>query len=98
MEYLLTEIVLFLLTALVHWKAKIKLFSNKKQSLAFWLAGFALGIIWDTFAIYRGHWSYAEQYLIGLTIGIMPFEDYVFIGIVLYAILVTYRLSKRFKN
>lgn len=93
MEYFLLLVFFFLATFLVHKNYKLKLFHSKKQFIVFWLIILAFGIIWDTFAIARTHWTYNSDYLIKITIGNMPLEDYFFIIVVTYVILVLYQLS-----
>ncbi|MDD5254352.1 MAG: lycopene cyclase domain-containing protein [Candidatus Nanoarchaeia archaeon] len=95
MEYLIIEIVCFLITFGVHKYYKVKLFRAKSQMITFWVLTFLLGTLWDQFAVYRGHWFYPGKGLIGLNIGLMPFEDYIFIFVVAYAILVMYQVSNK---
>ena len=96
MEYLLIIIFWFIIVALIHQKSGVKLFKSQKHMLAVYLVILIIGILWDTFAIYRGHWIY-QKGMLGINIGLMPLEDYLFIIIVVYAILVFYKsFDKKF--
>jgi len=92
-EYLIILSILTLIASLLQKIFKIKLFNSLKQSLTFYTTIFTIGIIWDSFAIYRGHWIYPGQGTMGIFIGLMPLEDYLFIAVVSYFSLVVYRLT-----
>ncbi len=95
MEYLLIEIVSFLITLSVHRYYKLKLFRSRNQSIIFWFLVIFLGALWDNFAVFRGHWLYPGEGTIGINIGLIPFEDYIFMIVVTYAILVMYQVSNK---
>lgn len=44
--------------------------------------GFILFVIWDVYAIYRGHWQYNGDYLTGIGVGSMPLEELLFFVII----------------
>lgn len=94
MEYLLIELVLFVAAFAFQKHYKIRLFKNFRQLLIFWIPVIFLGSIWDNFAVYRGDWLYTGTGIIGLWIFLIPIEDYIFMIVVTYAILVTYHVSK----
>lgn len=56
---------------------------------------FLIGVIWDTYAIYRNHWIFIDENLLGIKIGLMPLEEYLFILIVPFCILTYYKLLDR---
>jgi len=95
MEYFLIDIALLGGLFCIHFFSKIRLFKNPKQMLLFWGFVFIIAIIWDHFAIWRGHWIYPQDKIIGINIGLMPIEDFFFIFVVNYACLLFYRLSER---
>lgn len=94
MEYLIIEIICFLITFRVHKYYKVKLFRTRNQFIIFWFLVIFLGGVWDNFAVYRGHWIY-QKGTIGLNIGLIPIEDYIFMVLVGYAILVMYKVSNK---
>ena len=95
MEYLIIEIIIFALLYLSQRYYDIKIFRTKIQFLVFWLWVFVVGIIWDQYAVLRGHWIYPGKGTLGLFIGKIPLEDYIFMIIVPYAILVAYLISDK---
>ncbi len=98
MEYLIIIIFWFVIVFLIHQYSKVKVFKSKKHILMTYLPILIAGILWDTVAIYRGHWIY-QKGMLGINIGLMPLEDYLFIIIVIYAILVFYKLlDKKFQD
>jgi len=94
-EYLLIEIVLILITFIIYKFYKIKLFKSKKQMIIFWLLVFIGGIIWDNYAVWRGHWIYSKKGLIGINVGLIPLEDYIFIFLVGFGFLILYNVSNK---
>ncbi|NQV08400.1 lycopene cyclase domain-containing protein [Candidatus Woesearchaeota archaeon] len=95
MEYLIIEIILILITFLIHRHYKIKIFKSKKQMLFFWILVSIGGVIWDNYAVYRGHWLYPGKGTIGVNIGLIPLEDYIFMFLVGYGFLVLYTVSNK---
>lgn len=56
---------------------------------------FAVGTAWDTFAVWRGHWYFDYSNLVGLKIGLLPIEEYLFFLIIPYFIITFYRFLKK---
>ena len=95
MEYLIIEIILILVTYIIHKYHKVKIFKSRKQMLIFWILTFVGGSIWDNYAVYKGHWLYPGTGLIGINIGLIPLEDYLFMFLVGYGFLVLYSVSNK---
>ena len=80
-------------------KNRIHLYSSQKERFEIVGFFFLFGIIWDTFAIFRGHWAFPLGKTLGITIGLMPIEEYFFALIVPYFIITTYKLiDSKFKK
>jgi len=45
-----------------------------------------------SFGVLRGHWSLGEKYLVGIRIGVLPMEEYLFIIIIPFAVAVLYKI------
>jgi len=98
-EYLLILIGLFLVTVFLHWYFKVKIFRSTVHMLVLTLLILIEATIWDQFAIWRGHWSFNPRYLVGIKIGYMPIEEFLFALIVPYHGLTVFRiLEKRLKK
>jgi lycopene cyclase domain-containing protein len=91
-EYLIILLGLLVVTIFLHKKFHLKIFETKKQMYVFFFIEYIIGIIWDSYAIFRGHWFYPKSGVLGIFIGNMPLEDYFFILIVPYFSLVIYKL------
>ena len=99
MEYLIIEICIFIVIFTTQKLNKIKLFKNKTQLIAIFASTLIIGGIWDNYAVWRGHWFYPGKGILGIFLGYIPLEDYIFIIVVTYAILVGYKFyEKRFVN
>ena len=95
-EYPLILIVLSAAALLLHKTFKVKLFASKRHMFIFYLIFIAIGIVWDQYAVYRGHWSYKSEYLTGINIGYMPLDDLIFGFVVTYFGLVLYKISEKY--
>ena len=69
----------------------IHLYRSRKERFEIVGLFFLVGVVWDTFAIWRGHWIFPAGNL-GITIGLMPLEEYLFILIVPYFCITVYKL------
>jgi|TARA_Y100000310_G_C20693967_1_gene824186 lycopene cyclase domain-containing protein len=98
MEYLLIEIVIFVFFFALHRYFKLKLFQNTKQTILFFAFLFVLGIVWDSLAVFRGHWVFPGSGLVGITIFLLPIEDYLFMILVPYLVLVSKGVIEKFSN
>ncbi len=98
-EYLIVLIILLLVTIILEKTQHINLYFNRKERLEVVGLFFIIGVLWDTFAIWRGHWFFPPDRNIGITIGLMPLEEYLFMLILPYFIITIYKLiDSRFKK
>lgn len=97
-EYPMILTVLFLVGFFLHRLTKVKLFSSTKNMLIFYLIFVIIGVVWDQYAIFRGHWTYKSEYLTGVRIGYMPLDDYLFGFIVTYFGLVLYKVVEKYSK
>ena len=94
-EYAAILILLLIVTIFLHKGYNIKIFKSKLHLFLVYAIFLAVGIAWDHYAIWRGHWSFGEKFLLGPKIGLMPIEEYGF-GIVLpYFGLVIYKIIEK---
>ena len=92
MGYILILIGLLTVTAILQKKYKIHIYNTKLERLAIPLIFFMVGIIWDTIAVINGHWYFNEANLLGIEIGVLPIEEYLFFLIIPYFIVVLYKI------
>ena len=91
-EYFTILAVTFFVTLFIHKKNNIKLFYSRTAMLKFLAFFFVFGVFWDTITIYRGGWIIPVDKTLGITIGLMPLEDYLFMLIGPYLAITIYRL------
>lgn len=94
-EYTLILFLLLAVSVFLQYRYKIKIFKSAPHRLVFFAVIFLVGVIWDHFAVSRGHWNFGVSYILGPRVGLLPIEEYGFIAIVPYFILVTYKLIEK---
>lgn len=95
MEYIIILAILFLFSIFLDFKYRIKLYNSRKERILIPILFFIVGFVWDTYAVYRGHWTFEGSGLIGIKIGLLPLEEYLFFLILPYFILTLYRVLKK---
>ena len=91
MEYLFILIVVLFLSLLLEHRFHLHLYRNRKERLLLTGLFFLVGSAWDSYAVWRGHWFFPSDKTIGLTIGLLPLEEYLFFLIVPFFILTVYK-------
>ena len=86
-EYLIILSLFLIIASVLEKMHHIHLYNNRKERLVLVILFFVIGVIWDTFAIWRGHWMFPAGKNLGISIGLMPVEEYLFALIIPYFIL-----------
>lgn len=94
-EYLFILIVVFFVTLSLHTLSRVKLYTSLRHFLIFNIVNLFLAVIWDQFAIYRGHWHFESRFLVGVNIGFMPIEEFLFVLVVSYFAIVLYKVIEK---
>lgn len=63
-----------------------------KLMLKVLLISFAIGVTWDTIAVLRGWWSFKGT--LGVCLGVLPLEEYIFFLLVPIGVVAMYELLK----
>lgn len=92
MEYLLILLGFLLLAIIFEKTHRIHLYLSLKERLEIAGTIFAIGIIWDTYAVWRGHWAFPDGGTLGIKIGLLPLEEYLFFIIMPFFGLTLYKL------
>lgn len=92
MEYLFILILIACITLFLENKYKIHPCHTLNERLILVMLFFAIGVLWDSYAICRQDWIFPEDKTLGIKIGLMPLEEYLLILIVPYSILTVYML------
>jgi len=92
LEYLTILLLILFITVILEKANHVHLYHNRKERLEIVGLFFLVGVLWDTFAIWRGHWVFPAGKTFGITIGLMPLEEYLFMLILPYSIITFYKL------
>jgi lycopene cyclase domain-containing protein len=79
----------------VKLKYNLKLFESAKDGALVLGSLFVIGSALDSLALLRGYWSYEEDFFVGIKIGVMPLEEYLFMLIIPFLTLTIYRLVRK---
>lgn len=95
MEYLVVLLILLATAVFLDLKYRMQLYQSKKERRLIPMAFFIIGVIWDSWAVYRGHWSFNGTGLSGIKVGLLSLEEYLFFLIIPYFILTFYRFLRK---
>jgi lycopene cyclase domain-containing protein len=73
----------------------IHLYHSRRERIIVSLIFLIIGSLWDSLGIIRGHWSFPGTGLIGIKVGVMPIEEYLFMLIIPFWILTVYKLMDK---
>jgi lycopene cyclase domain-containing protein len=88
--YLILNIFIIGLPFILSFDKKVRFFRSWGPFLGSFLIVGTAFILWDVYATAEGHWSFNEDYLIGLKIMGLPLEEIMFFFTVPYACLFTH--------
>ncbi len=95
MEYLFILLVFLCSALLLKWRYSLHLFPSLKSAFLCFSTLFVFGISWDYLGAIRGHWVFPGTGLLGIFIGPLPIEEFLFMIIVPLWIIVIYRLFSK---
>jgi lycopene cyclase domain-containing protein len=76
--YLALLLGCILVTLPLEFVYRFRVWRDPKRLLRALAPGFVVFVVWDIYAIERGHWTYNPDYMSGLGIGSMPLEELLF--------------------
>lgn len=71
-----------LITAPLEWVLGARVYRRPKRLLVTLLVVVAIFVVWDAFAIVRGHWWFSPELTTGWRIGIIPVEELSFFVVI----------------
>lgn len=89
--YFLILLGMLSISFVVHKQKNLQLFVNLKHFLLYFTVIFISGLVWDYFSVSQRIWLFPEGGTLGLRIGLLPIEEYLFFAIVPYFGLVTHK-------
>lgn len=90
--YLAILIVFFLGAVWLEWHFKLHLYATRKERILITVMFFVIGVAWDSFSVMNRMWIFPGNGLVGIWIGVLPLEEYLFSLIVPFWILTVYKL------
>lgn len=97
--YLAALIVFFVFALWLEWKFRFHLYRTRKERLVVTLVFFVIGVTWDSIATIKKTWIYPGNGLVGVWIGVLPLEEYLFSLVVPFWIVTVYKLvDKKFSE
>jgi lycopene cyclase domain-containing protein len=78
----------------VKLRYKLKLFKSAKEGALVFGSLFVIGSALDSLALFRGYWSYDAKFFVGVKIGVMPLEEYLFMIVIPFLTLIVYRIAR----
>jgi len=97
-EYLLVLILSGFIPFLFTFHPNSKLKNNLFQVFAAILITALPWILWDIWATDRGHWSFNQDYILGVKIINLPVEEILFFLVIPFCSLFVWTLVRDFKN
>ncbi len=93
MQYILIATSLLFIAILLEYIFREKLFHSLKERIIWAMILLIVGTIWDTYAVINNHWVFPGNGVIGINIGIVPLEEYLWFLIVPYFCLTVYKTT-----
>lgn len=93
--YLLILLGLGSVSFILQKRNSLQLFRNRNHFFMYVLTILAVGLIWDYFSVWLGIWSFPNNGTIGIKIGVLPIEEYLFFLIGPYFGLTIYKAFEK---
>lgn len=94
-EYSLYMLVVVFGTVLINLVFNLKPIRKMKRVLLSILPVAFVFVLWDVFAVYRGHWSFNMEHMLGFVLVNQPLEEIVFFFAVPFYYITIWELAKR---
>ena len=89
--YLLSNLILLVIALALEFTFHEQLFQHLKTRLAWVILFCLLGTTWDLYGLYFKHWVFTGKGILGIYVGIIPVEDFLWFLIVPYFCLTVYK-------
>ncbi|MBL8030369.1 MAG: lycopene cyclase domain-containing protein [Candidatus Doudnabacteria bacterium] len=89
--YFVSALILLVFGLIVEFIYREHLFKHLKARLVWALVFLFIGTLWDQYAIPNGHWVFTGKGILGIYVGVIPIEEFMWFLIVPYFCLTIYR-------
>lgn len=90
--YLAILVVFFGCAVWLEWQYNVHLYGTRKERILITLMFFVIGVASDSFSVIEKTWIFPGNGLVGIWIGVLPLEEYLFSLVVPFWILTPYKL------
>lgn len=97
-EYLLVLLVAVFIPAICAADRRLRLYGQWRNLLGAILYPSVPFILWDALATARGHWWFNYKYLVGVDLGNLPLEEYLFYLVIGFLAVYTYEVVCYFRG
>ena len=94
--YLVINLLIIFFPLLLSFDKKVAFYKNYKSVFTSTFTVGIIYIIWDSIAVLRGDWNFNREYVYGLTIFNLPFEEILFFITVSYSCIFIYEVLKNY--
>ena len=94
MGYITILIGVFSFSILMKLIYRPTLFDSTKQGAVILIFFFVVGVIWDSYAVYSRHWYFDDKNLLGIRVGLLPLEEYLFFIVLPVFIITLYQILR----
>ena len=95
MDYLTILLIFLLVAVFFELIFRIRLYHSFKERIIIVGLFFILGITWDFYAVSRGHWKFPGNGILGVYVGNLPIEEYLFFLIMPYFAVTFYKTLEK---
>jgi len=97
-EYLLVLFLALIVPVIFAADRRLRLYRQCKNLVRAILYPSVPFILWDMLATARGHWYFNDKYLVGLPLGNLPIEEYLFYLVIGFVAVYTYEVVCYFRG
>jgi lycopene cyclase domain-containing protein len=94
MGYLSILVGVFSFSVVMKRIYRATLFDSNKQGALILTFFFVVGVVWDSYAVSSGHWFFDEKNLLGVRVGLLPIEEYLFFIVLPVFIITLYQILR----
>ena len=96
MSYFQILVIVYFTFLIANMLCKIKVYPKIGRVVIYSVIFLIFGYIWDKYCVSHGHWVFNSNHILGIWIGGLPLEEYLFFVIVPYGSISVYEIVNKF--